>query len=313
MKKRVTVGTDPEFFLRRKVDGKLISAIPYIKGTKENPEPLENGGNVQFDNVAIEFATEPAKDGADLVKKVGNAFKDVLKRVPEGHELAIEPSGSFDADQLNTEEAQQFGCDPDYCAWELKVNDPPFCDDPALRTCGGHIHIGFNKGDGNDFLMDPYGKAYVVRVMDIFHGIISVVLDNSKLAVTRRKLYGKAGCHRPVAREAGGLYDGVEYRVLSNFWFKTPELVMLMDSLTQDVLKIMREDKHNELIETIGEKRIRNTIDSGDTKEAELIIEEFVRSLLSEDSVHYLTVSIEKLKANVCFVTEWQLESATVK
>lgn len=309
MKKRITIGTDPEFFLRRKEDGKLISAVPYIKGTKDNPEPLENGGNVQFDNVAIEFATDPAKDGEDLVKKVGNAFKDILKKIPEGHELAVEPSGNFDADQLDSEEAQQFGCDPDYCAWELRENDPPFCDNPALRTCGGHIHVGFNSGDGNDFLLDAYGKADTVRMMDVFHGIISVVLDNSEQAIARRKLYGKAGCHRPVMKDMGGLYDGVEYRVLSNFWFKTPELVMLIDSLTQDVLKIMRENKHIELINAIGEKRIRNTIDTGDTQEAELIIDKFIRNLLSKDSTHYLSVSIEKLAGNVCFVTEWKLEA----
>ena len=305
---RATIGTDPEFFIRRIRDGKLISAIPFIDGTKEEPEPLENGGNVQFDNVAVEFATDPAENGEDLVTKIGNAFRDVLKKVPAGHELAVEPSASFDQDQLETDEAQQFGCDPDYCAWDLKVNDAPFCSDLTLRTCGGHIHVGKKAGDGNDFLIDPMGKIVVVRGMDIFHGVISVMLDSSEEAVTRRKLYGKAGCHRPVAIEHNGMYDGVEYRVLSNFWFKTPDLVMLMESLKEDVLRIVREGKIDGLIENIGEERIRRTIDEGLVEEAHDILDKFVRPLLSENSAHYLQASMKKLESNVNFVKEWKLE-----
>ncbi len=306
--KRATIGTDPEFFIRRKEDGKLISAIPYIEGTKENPTPLESGGNIQFDNVAVEFATDPATDGKDLVKKVGNALREVAKIIPKGHEIVAIPSANFDADQLDNEEAQRFGCDPDYCAWELKVNDPPFCSDETLRTCGGHIHIGYIAGQGNKFLLDPYGKANTVRVMDIFHGIISVILDCTEEAVTRRKLYGKAGCHRPVIKEAGGLYDGVEYRVLSNFWFKSPDLVMLMESLKEDVLKVIREMDFEALIADIGEERIKSTINEGIVVEAKKILTQFVSPLLSEDSLYYFKASTEKLSTDICFTTEWQLE-----
>jgi len=305
---RASIGTDPEFFIRRKADGKLISAIPYIEGTKENPTPLKSGGNIQFDNVAVEFATDPANNGEDLVTKVGNALREVIQIIPEGHEIVAMPSANFDPDQLDNEEAQRFGCDPDYCAWELKVNDAPFCSDETLRTCGGHIHVGYIEGQGNKFLLDPYGKANTVKVMDVFHGIVSVMLDCSEEAVTRRKLYGKAGCHRPVMKDNGGFYDGVEYRVLSNFWFKTPDLVMLMESLKEDVLKVMREMDFDALINDIGEERIKSTINEGVVAEAKKIFTEFVSPLLSEDSLHYFKSSTEKLSEEVCFTTEWQLE-----
>ena len=304
--KKFTIGTDPEFFFRRE-DGKLISAIPFVEGTKEKPEPLPSGGNVQHDNVAVEFATEPATDGKDFVEKIRNAFKDVGYKVPEGHNLDVSPSANFEEDQLEHPESKRFGCDPDFDAWELAMNEPPECDNPNLRTCGGHVHVGKAEGDGNDFLLDPYGKITVVKLMDIFHGITSVILDSSPEAVERRKLYGKAGCHRPVSLEGDGLYDGVEYRVLSNFWFKSPDLVMLVHSLTEDVLNFIREGDYERLIEDIGEERIKDVINKGIVEDAHKVLEEFVRPLLSENSTYYLEYCMENME-KYDFKKEWKLE-----
>jgi len=305
--RRFTIGTDPEFFLRRD-DGKFISAIPHIKGTKDLPEALENGGNLQYDNVAVEFSTEPAVDGADLVEKVRNAFKDVKKKIPDNCILEVIPSANFDEDQLDCDEARAFGCSPDYCAWELKENEAPKCEDKTLRSCGGHVHVAMVEGDGNDFLTDPYGKIDVVRMMDAVHGIISVILDKSEAAIVRRKLYGKAGCHRPVIQDAGGLYDGVEYRVLSNFWFKSPQLVMLIDSLTKDVLRIIREFDYKQLLTDIGEERIREVINKGIVEDAHKVLEDFVRPLLGEESMYYLDECMANIE-NYNFEKEWEMEA----
>lgn len=306
MEKRFTIGTDPEFFLKRN-DGKFISAIPHIKGTKELPEPLESGGNIQRDNVALEFATPPAVDGKDLVEKVRNAFRDVRKKIPAECTLEADPSANFDEDQLDHEEALRFGCDPDFDAWELKENEAPRCEDPTLRTCGGHIHVGKEEGDGNDFLLDPYGKIGVVRVMDAVHGVISVILDSSEAAIVRRKLYGKAGSHRPVSEDAGGLYNGVEYRVLSNFWFKSPQLVMLIDSLTLDVLTIVRNLDYVRLLTDIGEKRIRDIINKGLVEDAHKVLDDFIKPLLSKDSMYYLEECVTNI-GNYNFKMEWESE-----
>ena len=118
-------------------------------------------------------------------------------------------------------------------------------------------------------------------MMDLVHGIISTVLDNSEAAIKRRKLYGKAGCHRPTSY-------GVEYRVLSNFWMKSPQLVMLMDSLTQDVLRFIRDKQAEGMIEEIGEKTIKNTINKGSVSKARKIVDNYLRPKLSKDSIHYL-------------------------
>lgn len=294
--KRFSIGTDPEFFLRDKESGKMMSAIPYVEGTKQVPVELPSGGTVQRDNVALEFATPPAKDGEDFVKKVRNAFMDIMKTLPDNLSLETIPSADFDEDQLDHPEAKEFGCSPDYDAWKLRVNPAP-CARASFRSCGAHIHVGHVKGDGNDFLLEPVGKVFTVRMMDLFHGIISTILDNSKEAIERRKLYGKAGAHRPTDY-------GVEYRSLSNYWMKSPQLVMLMDCLVQDVLAVMREDTLEsltdldagpEILKNVGPEVIQDIINEGDVAKAKEIMNEVLLPVLSDDTKSLLDDCMEKI------------------
>lgn len=280
MVKRSTIGCDPEFFL---IDpkGSLVSAIGIVPGTKEEPHTLPNGGGLQVDNVALEFSTPIAKDGRTLVEILQATFKDVKEALPEGYSIVARPSAIFSDDQLDHPEAHRFGCEPDFDAWELEVNEKPEHPNANFRSCGGHIHVGHVPGDGNEFLHDPYGKVEVVKTMDLLHGIISTILDNSPEAIERRKLYGGAGCHRPTNY-------GVEYRVLSNFWMKSPQLVMLMDSLTQDALALVRDGKHSAIIELIGGDKIKAVINEGKVDDADMIIKEHLGDLLSKDSRYYL-------------------------
>lgn len=288
--KRNTIGTDPEFFMMEKETGKLISAIPYINGTKHDPEPLPSGGNIQRDNVALEFATPPAESGEDFVAKIRNAFMDVFNKIGDNHDIAALPSADFDQDQLEHEEAKMFGCDPDFDAWTVSVNEaPPLAEISTFRSCGAHIHVGHVEGDGNEFLLDHPGRISTVKMMDLVHGIISTLLDNSEAAIKRRNLYGKAGCHRPTSY-------GVEYRVLSNFWLKSPHLVMLMDALTQDVLGFIREDRSDKMIEEIGENTIKDIINKGDIDKAKEIVDNYLKPKLSKDSLFYLEECLNNME-----------------
>lgn len=301
MGKNATIGTDPEFFLVDKSTGKYISAIPYIEGTKYNPMSLPSGGSVQHDNVAIEFATDPVDSKEDFVNAIKNAFKDISNKIPKGHDITAVPSADFENDQLKHPEALEFGCDPDYDAWEVAINTKPVAENQNFRSCGGHIHVGHVEGDGNDFLLDPYGKIDTVKMMDFVHGIISTILDNSIAAIERRKLYGKAGCHRPTDY-------GVEYRVLSNYWLKSPQLVMMVYSLTQDVLRLIREDVHLKLIDSVGSNRIQAIINEGLIDEATVIFENNIKPVLSEDSLNYIKECINKIE-HYNFKKEWELEA----
>ena len=300
MKEKFTMGTDPEFMLREKETGKLISSIPYIKGTKYAPEILPCGAGLQRDNVVVEFATLPAGSEAAMVNNVRSAFMDIMTRLPKGHELVADPSACYDTDQLEHPEAQEFGCDPDHDAYEMTINTPPFCGDVTFRSCGGHIHLGYVKGTGYKFLLDPMGKIATVLVMDAVHGIISVIIDCSKAAIKRRDLYGKAGCHRPTEY-------GVEYRVLSNFWLKSPMLVMLMHRLSSDVLEIIRGGKHEELLDDIGKDNIKEIINDGNVKEATTILEQKIKPLLSSESKEILNQCLSDANKYE-MKKEWKLE-----
>jgi hypothetical protein len=297
--KMSSIGTDPEFFLKK--GDTYINAEHYFPGDKHKPHPMKSGAGLQTDNVAVEFASPVAKDGEDLVAKLQATFNELFKMLPPECVLDTTPAAIFDEKELQTEQAQLFGCSPSFDAWELKMNEPPQAANTNMRSIGGHIHVGRTEGDGNDFLSDPYGKVDLVKTMDTLHGVISVVLDNGPEAVERRKLYGSAGEHRPTDY-------GVEYRTLSAFWLKSPNLVMLMDSLTQDALKLVREGKHNDLIDTIGGDVICNTINTGDTKMAETIIEQHLHDVMSEDTLYYFKECKDAINT-YDFMTEWSMEA----
>ena len=308
-KTRVTVGTDPEFFLKDKGTGSWVSAIGIINGTKDNPERMPNGSYLQYDNVALEFATQPSEDVESFIKDIRNSLLDVYDKIPESLDIEAEPSAQFDLDQLMNEEAMRFGCDPDYNAWTLTQNEPPNPDNMMLRSCGGHLHIGHVKGDGCEFLHDTFGKINTIKLMDVFHGIVSVVLDNGKASNNRRELYGKAGCYRPTDY-------GVEYRVMSNFWLKTPDLVRLMDSLSQDVLNYMKNydydfltDMDNEtgLVKEIGNEVVVNVINNSDVDTAKIIVDKHLSKHISEETVDLLHTVMESDR-NITIKEAWGLK-----
>lgn len=301
---RCTIGTDPEFFLRNAM--KYVSSqSARVQGTKHNPVALPNGGTVQRDNVAVEFATVPAKDSEDFVEKVRSCLSDITKMLPKDYELVVVPSATFDEDQLADPESQEFGCDPDYNAYTVAMNERPWCGDSGFRSCGAHIHVGCLDDKEKpmkelEFLLTFDGKISAVKAMDLFHGVISTILDNSEESVKRRELYGKAGAHRPTDY-------GVEYRVLSNYWMKSPQLVMLMDSLTRDAMALVSSGKLDSVLEAVGEEEIQSAINSGDVVAAEKILEIYVRPHLSTESIELLEMCKENLPKYKSLQEEWRL------
>lgn len=203
-----TKGADPEFFLVNPVDGKFISSIDLIGGSKDAPMDIGEGCAVQEDNVAVEFNIPPCKTADDFVKSINYALDHVKERAKEmGLEIAIVPSASFTDDQLENPRAQEFGCEPDFNAWDNGRQNPrPSADDKNLRSAGGHIHIALEDG------MSP---IHAVKCMDLFVGCMMVEFDND---TRRRQLYGNPGAFRFKPY-------GVEYRTASNAWIADDEKI----------------------------------------------------------------------------------------
>lgn len=292
-----TVGTDTEFFLER--EGRLISAIDLIKAGKHYPQPLASGGNITHDNVAMEYATPVANDEESFVKAIKDTMKESLALLPTGVTLNTKASADFPEEELDHEEARMFGCDPDFDAWAIAINaPPPNAAYAPFRCVGGHLHIGYVENSGNEFLLDGMGKIDFVKVLDVLLGIPFVILDSSQETINRRKLYGKAGCHRPT-------YYGVEYRALSNFWTFSPVLVRLVYSLAAQAINLYKEGSVQQLIETLGSKEIQRVINKGDKKKALAVWSKHIAPLLPVEVVSKFEQAMNKKEYDL--YQEWGL------
>ncbi len=202
------LGCDPEIFLMD-ATGKFISSVGLIGGSKDFPMPIDDEGNaVQEDNVTVEFNIPPCTSPAAFIQHI-NKNKEWIKAKAQsmGLQLSIRPSARFTEDQLQTEGALTFGCEPDFNAWMGGMeNERPHSDDASLRSCGGHIHIALHDSD------DP---LLVVQCMDLFVGCMMLEFDHD---TDRRELYGKPGAFRKKAY-------GVEYRTASNAWIETDDRI----------------------------------------------------------------------------------------
>lgn len=209
MKYNFTLGCDPEMFLVDE-DGSLVSSIGRIGGSKRNPRPLGIGDGyaVQEDNVAVEYNIPPAKSAEEFSANIDKAINAIYEEVrPHGLAFSHLSAASFPLKELAHPAAMEFGCDPDFNAWEDGSQNPrPRADDDTLRSCGGHVHIGYKFKSKKDVIN-------FIKVVDLTAGVPSVLMDNGE---KRKILYGKAGAFR---------YKpfGAEYRTLSNYWTFVPQ------------------------------------------------------------------------------------------
>ena len=219
-----TLGCDPELFLVS-ADGQPRSSIGLVGGSKANPRPIGIGDGfaVQEDNVAIEFNIPPAATKAEWMERVPAAMKALEREVGMFHGLAFSDKSAiyFPTKELENPAALEFGCDPDYSAWEKgKRNPRPKATDATLRSAGGHVHVGYKFDSRTDV-------QEFIKYLDLVMGVPSILMDEGHL---RKSLYGGPGAFRYKPY-------GCEYRTPSNFWvFKDSFLGWVWDA-TERALK----------------------------------------------------------------------------
>jgi len=256
-------GADPELMLINP-DGELVSAIDIgVPGTKKKPKKVARGA-IQRDNVMAEFNVTPSGTSEEFEDNIRSVLKS-LDRVVRPHRLVIQASAHFPKSALKNDEARIFGCDPDFNAWTLMMNsiDGTAAED-SFRSAGGHFHIG-KKEDTAEMLDDPYGKIEVIKMLDIFMGIPSVIIDTDPTAPARRKLYGGAGAHRPKSY-------GVEYRALGNFWVSSPKLVHLMYELADVAVRLTLEGESENIVKLADQDRVVDAINNSNIRKARNVI-----------------------------------------
>jgi hypothetical protein len=209
----VSIGADIEWFVRRLDNGTIVSAEPYVKGTKKDPHKFAPNQNAwyatQLDNVLAEGNIPPARTANQFVTSIQFLRRHLdIEVLPDGLATCARGAAFLPESELQTENAKTFGCDPSYNVWtgEEEVTTP---SDPCLRTAGFHIHIGYRNPT-------EFTNKCLVRAMDAFLGVPSVLLEADG---TRMKNgYGRAGNYR-------NQKWGVEYRTLSSFFVSDDSLV----------------------------------------------------------------------------------------
>lgn len=253
------VGADPELFLTYK--GGFHSAHGMVNGTKRRPEKVDNGA-VQVDGLALEINIKPASDEDEFVYSLASVLGQLRAKIPLDFQFSRAASAEFDINHMMQQPASalELGCEPDYNAYSGEANTRPEAH-PTLRVAGGHLHLGWCKG------ALPYDEDHflrcqdVVKQMDYWEGLPSVILDKDQ---KRRQLYGKAGAFRPKSY-------GVEYRSPSNFWLFDEEYQRLMYRNAQRGFASMMEGKF--LFEKYGEAA-KECIDNYDVARAAMLCDE---------------------------------------
>jgi len=231
---KFTFGSDPEFILMDQ-KGKFKSAIGVVEGTKK--KRLRIGNNQFFyDNVLAECTVAPAESKDAAIENMGKVLKTYAS-VVRPLRLTNISAANFEKRELLHEDARKAGCEAEFCAYRMKnvsaagVNK--FFEKSGFRTAGGHVHLGTGLGHSHE------NCIMLVRMLDLFLGTSSLLIDRRPSSIERRKIYGRAGRYRQPKH-------GAEYRTLGNFWVSSPRLVALVYDICQRVVHLTEDRVHEE-------------------------------------------------------------------
>lgn len=237
---KFTFGSDPEFMILDNKD--VISAIGVLKH-KDKKFKVKNN-YFYHDNVLAECTVKPSKTEKECIENFRESIKE-LNNLVKPYKIDPVSSHRFKKSQLNNHYAMEISCNPEFCIYKLEEIEPDqdFFLKNSLRTAGGHIHIG------TDIIKNIEDTIALIKLLDLFVGIPCTFLDNSKESLQRKKVYGKAGRFRLTKY-------GIEYRTLSNFWLKSPDLVSLVYNLSFFTVNFIKSNNHNNWWMVKNEKKV---------------------------------------------------------
>lgn len=225
---KYTFGCDPELFVFNEKTQQFLSALKYVKGTKEKPFPVE-GGATQLDGVAAEFNITPVDNEDDWIDNINKVYNRMLVDLPSDCILRPTPVAYFKKEYFEglSMEEKLLGCSPDYDAYTKKQNIPPSTSE-YFRTGSGHIHVGYDTSNLREKGLYESDVIRRVKQLDRVLYFPSLFWDSSK---KRRTLYGAAGSFRYKPY-------GFEYRVLSNAWLQDEDLMSWVFNATKTAMQL---------------------------------------------------------------------------
>jgi len=232
----ITIGCDPEVFLKDKATGKFVSGHNLIPGTKYEPHPVPRGA-VLVDGTALEFNIQPAKTLGEFVNNTSTVLANLEHMVRSQApllELAIVATAKYTDSDWKTipKLAKELGCEPDFDAWTGAMNPRPDHRQP-MRTAAGHIHLGWTEEAEMYDTAHYFDCLQTVKQLDAVLYVPSLLWDNDN---ERRTMYGKIGAFRPKPY-------GVEYRSLSNQWLTDTQLVSWVYLASKRAVELLDDDR----------------------------------------------------------------------
>lgn len=218
----LTVGSDPEFFVKR---GKIFfPPVGLTNGTKTIPELVDTRGYyIQRDNLCLEGNIPPANNKHEFIENIMTLKKLMYDRIkPYKLDLVCADSADFMPRFLHIPEAHEYGCAPYQLAWRDGIN--AYNDHGLLyerrRPAGFHIHIGYRRNNS----LTPnknYMDMLITKLFDLF---VTNPARHHFMDYFRCKYYGLYGAYRKTNY-------GVECRSLGGFFLHDEYLGWIYDQI----------------------------------------------------------------------------------
>jgi len=234
MIKNLTFGSDPEYFVINELSKKIVSAIPIIDGTKEQPESLGDGFFIQRDNVLAEGNIPIAYSKGQFLSHMEELKTRIIDYIKAKYNvLTLHHADCLELDQafLSHPEAMQSGCSPYLNAWDEQSHRAKDISASSARTCGFHLHIGYDKDDNVIWSKETINNV-IAKAYDMF-----VVLPSCMIHVDQRRFenYGGLGQYRETSY-------GLELRSLGGFFVDEKYLSWVFDQLEKAIEYVQDEE-----------------------------------------------------------------------
>lgn len=233
-----SLGCDPEFFFEQ--DGQVVGAEKVIGDeliTSTHYGGIKNG--FVMDGVQIELNPPAGHCREGLAGNIAASFRQLrdhlakTKGIKASFTTCIELTKQ-ELDSLS-DKAKALGCAPSLNRANAKAAVTVNGATSLKRSAGGHIHLGLSAAMKKEGV-----RERLVDILDILVGNTCVLLDRDPNAPQRRKVYGRAGEYRLPKH-------GLEYRVLSNFWLRSYQLMSFVMGAARNAVSVI---EHTQQLET---------------------------------------------------------------
>lgn len=220
MIKKISFGSDPEYFVE--LNNEIIPASKVLKGkyNKLNKIDLGNGYTLEKDNVLLEGNIPPVSNKTEFIKALEELENRIIDYIKEPISLVKKDSHTFESKQLLEKECNIFGCSSYNNCWSLESMRANDLSNKDFRTSGFHLHMGYETSK-NTYIVKEIINIALARKFDI-----EVVIPSYDYHFDERRFdnYGGLGQYRNT------LY-GIELRSLGSSMLQPEHLDFIFDSL----------------------------------------------------------------------------------